>query len=96
MRLIPPRTTFVQDMTPEEEALMMAHAEYLKRFFDEGKLLAYGPVLAAAGPFGIGLFDVEGEAEADAIMRGDPTIVAGLNRYEISPMRITGARAPKG
>lgn len=95
MRLIPPRATFVQDMTPAEQALMEAHAEHLRGFFDEGKILAYGPVLAGAGPFGIALFDVATEADARAIMDRDPTIVAGLNRYELEPMRIVGARAPR-
>ena len=75
---------------------MEAHAAYLKRFFDDGRLLVYGPVLASSGPFGIGVFDVASEAEARAIMDEDPTIVAKLNRYEIDPMRVTGSRAPKG
>lgn len=94
MRLIAPRATFVMDMTAEERRLMDAHADYLKGFFDQGKILAYGPVLAAAEPFGIALFDVASEADARAIMDADPTIVAKLNRYELSPMRIVGARAP--
>lgn len=95
MRLVPPRVTFVQDMTPEERALMEAHAEYLRGFFEQGKILAYGPVLAPRGPFGIALFDVESEAEARGIMDRDPTIESGLNTYELEPMRVAGARAPR-
>lgn len=94
MRLIPPRATFVMDMTEDERRLMEAHAEYLKGFFDQGKILAYGPVLDRAAPFGIALFDVAAEADARAIMDADPTIVAKLNRYELAPMRVVGARAP--
>lgn len=93
LRLIPPRPSFAFDMNEEEKRLMGAHVAYAKGFFEAGKILAYGPVLAASGSFGMGVFEVEDEAEARRIMDADPTVVARLNTYELSPMRLGGARA---
>jgi uncharacterized protein len=93
LKLVPPRPSFAFDMNEEEKRLMGAHAAYMKGCFEAGKLLTYGPVLAASGSFGMGVFEVEDEAEARRIMDGDPTIVARLNTYELSPMRVGGARA---
>jgi uncharacterized protein YciI len=92
-RLIPPRPTFVQDMTGEERALMGQHTLYTRDFFERGKVLVYGPVLAAGGPFGAAVLEVENEAEARGILDNDPTVTAGLNKYELSPMRLGGARS---
>jgi hypothetical protein len=41
----------------------------------------------------MGVFDVADEAEARRIMDGDPSVRAGLNRYELSPMHVAAARA---
>ena len=59
VRLIPPRTTFVQDMSNEERALMGQHIVYTRDYFERGKVLLYGPVLAAGGPFGMAALEVE-------------------------------------
>ena len=48
-KLVPPRPTFAADMTPEERALMQAHAEYWKRYVDSGQVIAFGFVADAAG-----------------------------------------------
>ncbi|HYV44613.1 MAG TPA: YciI family protein [Myxococcaceae bacterium] len=92
LKLIPPRPSFPFDMNEEEKRLMGEHGAYLRRFFDAGKILAFGPVLAASGSFGMGLLEVEDEAEARRIVDADPTVVARLNAYELSPMRLVGPR----
>jgi uncharacterized protein YciI len=94
MKLVPPRPTFPFDMNDDEKRLMEEHAQYLKEHFDAGRILVYGPVLREGAPFGMACFHVTDEAEARRIMDGDPTVRAGLNRYEIWPMRVTGARGP--
>ena len=71
---------------------MDAHAAYLGRAFDDGTVLAYGPVFAASGVFGMAIVEAADEAAARAICEGDPTIVAGLNRYELSPMHLVGSQ----
>lgn len=93
LRLIPPRPTFVRDMTPDERNLMGQHAAYTRQFFEQGKILAYGPVMAAAGAFGFAVFEVDDESEVRGILDADPSVKSGLNTYEVSPMRLGGARA---
>ena len=92
-RLLPPRPTFAQDMNDAELALMRAHAAYAREHFDSGHLLIYGPVMAAAGSFGLAVLEVSDEAEARQFFENDPTVRAGLNSFEISPMRVAAARA---
>ena len=92
LKLIPPRATFVEDMTHTERQLMQDHAAYMRGLFNGGKVLIYGPVKAATGAFGIGVLEAENEAEARLMMDNDPTILAGMNTFEISPMVVAAAR----
>lgn len=92
-KLIPPRPTFPYDITTEEMRLMNEHGLYFQRQFEAGKLLLYGPVLAAGGAFGLGILEVESEQEARQFGEGDPSVRAGLNRFEIHPMQVSAARA---
>lgn len=91
-KLVPPRPTFPQDMTGEERQLMAEHARYMRECFDAGKILIYGPVMAREGAFGMAVLEVADEAEARRIFEDDPTIKAGLNRFELSPMQVAAAR----
>lgn len=95
MRLIPPRPTFTQDMTDGERALMIEHGAYVRKFFEAGTVLIYGPVIDAAGSFGMAVLEMEDLAEVDRFAQGDPSVKAGMNRYTISPMRIGGAHGSR-
>lgn len=95
LKLITPRATFAQDMTNDERALMMQHAQYTQKFFDEGKVLIYGPVRAANETFGIAVLEMETEHEAREFGENDPSVLAGLNRFEISPMRLGDAQSSR-
>jgi hypothetical protein len=92
LKLVPPRDSFVMDMTADERRVMGEHAAYMKELFDAGKVLIYGPVLGMP-PFGLAVFEVADEAELRRLMDKDPTVIAGVNRYELAPMRIGAARA---
>jgi uncharacterized protein YciI len=92
-KLIPPRPTFPNDMTDEERRLMEEHFRYFHEQFVAGRMLLYGPVMAASGAFGLAVLEVEGEAEAQRFGENDPTVRAGLNRFEIHPMQVGAARA---
>lgn len=94
-KLIPPRPTFPFDISGEEKALMDLHAAYFERCFDAGKLLVYGPVLDPEGAFGMAVLEVADEAEARQFAENDPSVLAGLNRWALYPMRVTGSRAGK-
>ncbi|SEG43442.1 YCII-related domain-containing protein [Bryocella elongata] len=87
-RLIAPRATFAQDMTPAEMALMQQHAAYWADQFKTGKVLLLGRVMDPKGAYGIWILQTASEAEARAMIEGDPTIKAGLNHYELTPMHV--------
>jgi uncharacterized protein len=92
-KLIPPRPTFPQDMTDEEKILMDEHGAYFQQQFDAGKLLLYGPVMAPDGAFGLAILEVADEVEARQFGENDPSVRAGLNRWELYPMQVAGSRA---
>ena len=86
-RLVPPRPDFAMTMTEGELAVMGSHAAYLKGFGAQGKAVVYGPVLDPAGPWGLAVFAVAGEAELAGILDNDPAIRSGAGfRYEVLPM----------
>ena len=95
LKLIPPRPTFPNDMTETERALMMEHVKYTHGQFAAGRVLIFGPVIAPDGAFGMAVFETADEAEVRAIMEEDPTVKAGLNRFEVYPMRVGAAQAPR-
>jgi uncharacterized protein len=93
LRLVPPRPSFPHDITDAERELMREHAAYTKQNFDAGRILIYGPVIAASDSFGIAVVEVADEAEARSMLDADPSVVGGLNRYELTPMRVAASRA---
>ena len=87
LKLIAPRPTFATDMTAEEAQIMANHADYLKKYLDEGIVIVMGPVLDPAGSYGVAIMEVTLEDEIRAIIAKDPTILSGRGfRYEIYPM----------
>ena len=92
-KLIPPRPTFPHDMNDDERHLMDEHERYFEEQFEAGRLLLYGPVFATSGSFGLAILEVYSEAEARQFGEADPSVRAGLNRFEIHPMRVSAARA---
>lgn len=84
LRLLPNRPDFAQTMTPDERAIMLQHVAYWKVFLDEGKVLAYGPVLDPAGTYGLGIVCVDDEEEVKEMIAADPA--ATINKYEYHPM----------
>ena len=86
-KLLPPRPTFALEMNDEERALMQRHAEYWKGAVDRGQVVAFGLVGDPAGPFGIGIVELEDEAAVRRYTNDDPVIAADRGfRYDISPM----------
>jgi uncharacterized protein YciI len=91
-RLIPPRPTFPFDMTADERAVMMEHVKYTHEKFAAGKVLIFGPVMAREGAFGMAVFEVADEAELREITENDPSVLAGLNKFEWHPMKLGAAQ----
>jgi len=88
LKLIPPRPTFVTDMTEPERAAMGRHAEYLRSLLANGTGVAFGPVFDPGGVFGMGIVEAADEAAARTLTDQDPAVQAGVGRYEIYPMRL--------
>ena len=88
VRLIPPRPTFLKDMTTEEGNLMGRHAVYWTALFNAGKVLVFGPVQDPKGDFGMAVVEVGSREEAQGMIDGDPSVQAGLNKIELAPMRV--------
>lgn len=88
VRLIPPRPTFDKDMTDAENKLMELHFAYWKDQFTKGVCVFGGPVLDPTGVYGVLALRVATEDEARAIASADPSVKAGLNRIEVSEMKI--------
>ncbi len=92
-KLIPPRPTFPHDITDDERRLMEEHGRYFQEQFDAGRVLLFGPVMSGSGAFGLAVLEVDSEEQARRFGEGDPSVRAGLNRFEICPMRVSAARA---
>lgn len=84
-KLVPPRSSFVQDITASEREVMSRHAQYWQGLIEQGtQVFALGMVLDPAGAFGIGIVETETEAATRALTDNDPAIRAGLGmHYEI-------------
>jgi uncharacterized protein len=87
----PPRPTFMEDSTPEENEVMRAHFEYLKGLLEDGRLILAGPSLEP--PFGIIVFEAETEDEARRLIEADPSVAAGLQTPELHPFRASLSRS---
>jgi len=72
---------------------MEEHGRYFQEHFAAGRVLLFGPVMATGGAFGLAVLEVDSEEEARQFGEGDPSVRAGLNRFEIYPMRVSAARA---
>jgi uncharacterized protein YciI len=87
LKLIPPRPTFQQDMTESERALMRQHVAYWTQLAQRGVAVAFGPVADSRGGYGIGIVELDDNANVDDLEKNDPTVKSGLGfKYEIYPM----------
>ena len=84
LKLIPPRPSFMQDMTDEERNIMQQHIAYWTDLMNRGIALVFGPVLDPQGVYGFGIITVDVEEEVEVIKKNDPALA--INRYESYPM----------
>ena len=91
-RLLPPRPSFPQDMSPEETDVMNRHLGYWQDLLDRKVALAFGPVLDPEGTWGLGLLDLDDEQAARAVGEDDPAVQSGTCTYEVVPMQLVRPR----
>ena len=71
---------------------MTQHVAYTTNLFAQGKVLIFGPVLDASGPFGMAVFEVDSQSEVVELLNGDPSVLSGLNQFTVAPMRLGAAQ----
>ena len=86
-KLNAPRPTFLQDMSPDEAAIMKEHAVYWRGFLEKGNVVAFGLVADVGGAFGVGLVEFDTESQAREFTNNDPTIRSGRGfSFDVMPM----------
>jgi uncharacterized protein YciI len=75
-KLVPPRKTFLLDMTEEERALMEEHRNYWAPYVEGGLIIAMGPVADPAGAYGVMIAEAASQATLEALQANDPVIRA--------------------
>ena len=87
-RLLPPRPSFSEDMSPDEAEVMERHVRYWQDLLNRNVAVAFGPVLHPKEPWGLGLLDLDEEQAAQQIGEADPAVQSGTCRYEVVPMQL--------
>jgi uncharacterized protein len=87
LKTIPPRPTFQQDMTEDERNIMKQHFAYWTDKLDQGIAIVFGPVFDPKGGYGLGIMEVENEAQVSSLIADDPAVKSGLLKTEFYPMR---------
>jgi len=85
LKLVPLRSTFAQDMSPEEQAIMHQHVVFWMGLMQQGRVHVFGPVMDPTGVYGVGIVSAESEAEVREMIAADPA--TQINRYEVYAMR---------
>ncbi|RBP45117.1 YCII-related domain-containing protein [Roseimicrobium gellanilyticum] len=91
-RLLPPRPTFMMDMTPEEQEVMQAHVAYWADLMQKGLVVAYGPVAAVEGAFGIAILQLPEDESPEPLVANDPAILSGKgfsSKIDLMPMLVS-------
>jgi len=83
----PLRHEFFETPTPQEEAAMEAHYQYLKKATEQGVVLLAGPCLDET--FGVVVFLADNDNAARAFMFNDPSVKDNIMMAELHPMRIS-------
>jgi uncharacterized protein YciI len=85
--LRPKSRSLIDEATPEEEARLGEHLDYLERAVEDGRLILAGPCLD--GEFGVVIFRAATENEALEFMQSDPTVRHGLMAAGLHPFRVS-------
>ena len=68
------------------DSLFLGHFANMRRLAEEKKLVVSGPLAANERDYrGIFIFDVSTTEEAEQLLKGDPTVVAGIFEAELFP-----------
>ena len=85
-KLIPPRPTFISDMTEAEAAIMREHAAYWQQLTQQGTAVIFGPVSDPAGAWGLAVVEAPSEEQVQELGRRDPAVTSRTATFEVCPM----------
>jgi len=95
-KLVPPRPSFAQDMSPDEAKAMQAHGAYWRKLLEGGQVIVFGLVGDPRGAFGVGIIEVSDPNDVKRMTDEDPAILAGHgHHYEIHPMPFGAVSRPR-
>lgn len=87
VKLIPPRPTFVADMSAQERSVMLAHQDYWLPHVNAGLVIVMGPVIDPKGGYGVMIVNTPSLRMLEDWEAGDPVMAAGLGfAFENYPM----------
>ncbi len=82
----PKRLDFLTTMTPEEEAAMALHKDYVRDMIAQGKIFLQGG--APDGTISVLIYRVDTAIEARRLFYSDPAVIAGIGYPELYPLDI--------
>jgi len=86
-KLMPPRPTFLIDMSEAERAVMSAHQDYWLPRLNAGLVIVMGPVADPQGAYGVMIAHAPSQKMLEDWQAQDPAILSDLNfRFENYPM----------
>ena len=78
-----PGPAWIQEKQVVEQPFFKEHARYMRRFFDDRRLLMGGFFLDNQG--GLGILEVANEAEAREIVEQDPAVLEKVFQPHLHP-----------
>ena len=87
-RLIPPRPTFHEDMSDEEQAIMSRHADYWAQLVEQGDVVVYGPVVDSTGSWGLAVIRSDSLQDARGLALADPAVSSGMAGFDMGTLLV--------
>ena len=82
----PKRLDFLTTMTPEEQAIMLQHLDYVRNMIAQGNIFLQGN--APDGIISVLIYRVDSAVEARRLFYSDPAVIAGIGYPELYPLTI--------
>ena len=88
-RIAPTRDGFLLASTPEEDAIVSEHFQYLKTLTERGIVLLAGRTLHTdETSHGLVVLEVDSKEQARTVMTNDPAVKAGIFLSELFPFSV--------
>ncbi|ACZ76292.1 MULTISPECIES: YciI family protein [Dickeya] len=79
---IPPRADFLTTMSAEEREWMEQHGVFLNKLFEQGIIVAHGPVIDDGDGYGVSLYQIADNEDITSFTSQDPIVKNGVGHYE--------------